>query len=265
MDNRMHQWMLKIRSIVTKKDFDWAFLICGREGYGKSTLAQQMAYVCAGGILDQKDVCLTLNEFVERIKYHGGKGNIGRSVIFDETMGTANARAFNSVVNQKLNKILAECRQFNLHLFILLPSYFDLDKPIALHRAKTLIKVEVDPKTYDRGRYYAYNERSKLKLYLKGKKTYEYKVKPTSHGKYSKFYCVNEAEYRKRKAKAFNDYDDSSIGARDKNYLRMLYNVFAHLKTKENYNGVQLAALADTDKMMVSRVLNDYKPISLGN
>ncbi len=67
MDAKLHENLMAIRKIVVKKDFDWPFLVCGKEGFGKSLLAQQLGYVCANGELEQEDVCFTFNEFYKRV------------------------------------------------------------------------------------------------------------------------------------------------------------------------------------------------------
>ncbi len=209
MDKRLNENLHFVRQIVTKKDFDWVFLICGKERFGKSTFAQQLAYVCADSKLHMNDVCLTFDEFHKRVRFHIEHNNKGRSVIYDETMGVADTRSFNNIYSRGLRKLLAECGQANLHLFILLPSFFDLDRPIALHRSNTLFRVEVNRKNYNRGRWYMYNEKKKEKMYLKNKKTYSYKGKANLHGTYSSFYCVDEVAYRKKKSDTLRRDDDT--------------------------------------------------------
>jgi len=257
MDNKLYDNLLRIREIVMKKDFDWVTLIVGLERSGKSTIASQLAYVCADGEFEQEDICLTFAEFQNRVRYHIDKNNKGRSVIFDETMGVADTRSFNNIYSKQLRRLLAECGQANLFLFILLPSFFDLDRPIALHRANTLVRVEVNPQNWDRGRWYLYNRKKKNKMYLENKKTYQYRGKPNMHGKYPNFYCMEEIAYRKRKAdvlRNFEQTDDSTLSVRYRPCAQAFFYLTKHLVEEKGYTKEKIAKITRLAHQTISSV-----------
>lgn len=181
---------------VHDKDWDMLFVIDGAEGAGKSTLAQQLAvYVDPDFCTDR--IAFTPDEFKKKVV----NGRKGQAVIWDEAMAGANVRATISNVNKAIVDLLAEIRQKNLFIFVVLPSFFDLDKYVALWRARALIHVY--HKAFNRGHFSFYNEDKKKYLYVQGKKFYNYHCqKPNFRGNFFNGYAVDEQEYRESKLKA---------------------------------------------------------------
>jgi hypothetical protein len=107
--------------------------------------------------------------------------------------------------------MLAEIRQKNLFIFIVLPTFFDLDRYVALWRSRALIHIYTG-KSFERGYFMFFNTERKKDLYIYGKKTYSYKMpKANFFGRFPKGYMVNEAEYRKKK---LDSLGVKKIGAR---------------------------------------------------
>ena len=180
-----------------KKDWDMIFVIDGKEGSGKSVMAMQCAYYCdpSPDLIDR--ITFTPDSFKKAVL----NAKPFQAVIYDEAHSGLNARASMSLINRNLISMLTEIRQRNLFVFIVLPTFFDLDKYVALWRSRALIHVYTNGS--QRGLFAAYNTKKKMMLYLKGKPFYKYNVQtPNFHGKFSNFYPVDEAEYRKRKAMA---------------------------------------------------------------
>lgn len=191
----------KVRYRVLKKDFDFVMVIDGREGAGKSVLAQQFgAYLDPNFNLD--NIVFTSEQFIEKIK--DPKTKPGTCVILDEAFNAINSRASMSEVNRSMGGIATEMRQKNLFVIIVLPSFFDLDKQFALHRASSLVHVYLKDNV-ERGQYIIFPRTQKLHLYLNGKKTYNYSKpkSPYPPCSFNNHYTVDEYEYRLKKSQAF--------------------------------------------------------------
>jgi len=201
VDNLVKRELDKIRYKVLKKDFDFVGVVDGREGSGKSVLALQLAgYLDPNFNLD--NVVFTSDDFIKKIKDPNTKK--GECIVLDEGFNAINSRSAMTEVNRSMGAIATEMRQKNLFIFIVLPSYFDLDKQFALHRASSLFHVYLK-NGMDRGQYLIFPRRHKLNLYLNGKKTYNYSKpkSPFPPCKFTKYYVVNEEAYRKKKGEAF--------------------------------------------------------------
>lgn len=191
----------EVRYRVLEKDFDFVTLVDGREGSGKSVLAQQIgAYLDPNFSLD--NIVFTSEDFISKIK--DPKVKKGSCIILDEAFNAINSRASMSEVNRSMGAVATEMRQKNLFILIVLPSFFDLDKQFAIHRSSSLIHVYLK-NNVERGQYLIFPRSKKLYLYLNGKKTYNYsKPKcPFPPCKFTNHYTVSEEEYRKKKADAF--------------------------------------------------------------
>jgi len=102
--------------------------------------------------------------------------------------------------------LFSEIRQKNLLLVLCLPSLFDLDRNIAIHRS--LFLVHTYSRNGQRGYFRFYGRRAKSKLFASqyAKKTYQYLARPTFWGRFSNGYLVDEEAYRKRKDDVLKRY-----------------------------------------------------------
>ena len=201
IDNVMRNNLDEVRYRVLDKDFDFVTVIDGREGSGKSVLAQQLgAYLDPNFSLD--NIVFTSEDFIKKIKDpHVKKGSC---IILDEAFNAINSRASMSEVNRSMGAIATEMRQKNLFIIIVLPSFFDLDKQFAIHRSSSLIHVYLKDNV-ERGQYLIFPRSKKLYLYLNGKKTYNYSKpkSPYPPCRFTNHYTVDENEYRFKKSEAF--------------------------------------------------------------
>lgn len=183
-----------------KKDLDMIFVVDGGEGSGKSVLTMQCAFYCDPDPELANRICFTPAQFRQAIM----KAEKYQAVIYDEAHSGLNSRAAMTMVNRTLVSMLTEIRQKNLFVFIVLPTFFDVDRYVALWRSRALIHVYFN-KGFERGYLAFYNSKSKKLLYLKGKKLYQYGVqKPDFIGRFPNFYPLNESQYRKLKADALH-------------------------------------------------------------
>jgi ABC-type oligopeptide transport system ATPase subunit len=191
VDGTMYRNLENIKKLI-KKDFDYVTLVDGYVGSGKSTLATQ---IC-------KLIDPTFN--IDRIAFNGKdfhrivrEVGPGKAVMFDEAMSGLHSRRAMSKLNTDLVQMMAKIRQKNLFFVMVLPSFFDLDKNIAIDRSRMLIHCYT--KGVGRGYYAVYGRTKKKYLYLKGKKFYDYNTSPDIRGRFTAGYGVDEDEYRKRK------------------------------------------------------------------
>jgi len=191
----------KVRYRVLKKDFDFVTIIDGREGSGKSVLGMQVGkYLDPDFSLD--NIVFTSEQFIEKIK--SPKTKPGSCVMLDEAFNAINSRASMTEVNRSMGAVATEMRQKNLFVIIILPSFFDLDKQFAIHRASSLIHVYLKD-SVERGQFLIFPRSKKLQLYLNGKRMYNYSKpkSPYPPCRFPNHYTVDEYEYRLKKSQAF--------------------------------------------------------------
>jgi hypothetical protein len=205
MDSRLYnQIQTKVMPKIDKKDFDWVWIIDGSEGSGKSVLAQQLAKVLDPTFnLDR--MCMSPREFTKCV-IHARKGEC---VIFDEAFTGLSSRASLTEINRLLVSLMMEMRQKNLFVIIVMPTFFLLDKYVALFRARGLFHVYL--KSGKRGRWIYFNSKKKKQLYLIGKKLYSYsKPKSNFKGRFMDQYTIDEESYREKKRKALMEKSRST-------------------------------------------------------
>ena len=244
----------KAKKQVTEKDWDRVYLIDGGEGSGKSLLGLQLA--CSlDSTMNLDRVTFTGEGFSKAIN----EAQKGQCVIFDEAFNGLSSSGAASKMNRFIVRKLMECRQKNLFLIIILPTFFLLQKYAAIFRSKCLFHVYSTKKGV-RGYYRVYNELNKKRLFLNGQKFYSY-AKP--YIKYSfRFYGkypsqIDEAEYRKKKHDALlSEEEETKL---DKYALRFaLFGKLLKEKFKMPYSE-QLKYLEGykqhTDKAVISRLI----------
>jgi hypothetical protein len=127
-------------------------------------------------------------------------------------------------INKSIVEMLTEIGQKNLFVFIVCPTFFDLDRYPALWRSRALIHIYTG-ESFSRGYFRFYGEETKKKLYVFGKKTYDYHcVPPDFYGRFTNHYVIDEAEYRKKKAKSLADKEKKPEPIDDSVHNRWLFN-----------------------------------------
>ncbi len=195
--------LMKREEIKRLADQDNVYIISGAEGSGKSLFGAQLACRTDKNF-SLKDVCFTSDEFAKRIREKERYG----AVIFDEANNGLSSKGAISKENKKLIKLLQECRQRNLTIFIILPSVFLLEKYVVLFRSQALFHVAIYKKDYKKRYYKVYNRKNLKLLFMLGQKFMSY-AKPKLHKKY-RFYenyplQIDEKEYRQKKLAAFRE------------------------------------------------------------
>ena len=237
----------KIIPSLQKKDKDCVLAIDGSEGAGKSTLAFQIGkYVDPS--LDLSRVVFDAESFKQAIF----KAKKGQCVIYDEAFTGLSSRASLSGINRALVSLMMQMRQKNLLVIMVLPTFFLLDKYVALFRTRALIHVYESGGR--RGYFRIYNRKTKKYLYLAGKQTYSYKHKNVFTKFKGRFYGVFaigladcEEKYRKMKSKALEDTEKNPMTAGQVKY-REQRDIVLYLLRKISKNTYQ----------ELSNLLGDY-------
>lgn len=197
---------LDMAKAVIKKDWDMLFVVDGTEGGGKSVIAQHIGKYLDNSLCLER-IVFTPKEFREAII----KAEKYQCIIYDEAYGGLSSRQTMSLVNKAIVNLLAQIRQKNLFIIMVLPCFFEFDRYAALWRSRALIHVYTG-KGFERGYFSFYNAQKKKALYMKGKKFYEYCVMPNFRGRFTKGYVVDEAAYRQRKLDAMTMDEEESGG-----------------------------------------------------
>jgi len=200
MDNKLKRQLdKKVKGALTKKDEDYVIVIDGEERSGKSVFAIQIArYVDSSLTLDR--ICFSPDEFRKAIL----KAKKGECIIFDEAYRGLSAKGALTEINKILVSLMMEMGQKNLFIIIVLPTFYLLEKYVALWRARGLFHIY--RKRSKKGYWVFIGRKKKTLLYLKGKKDYSYGyVKSSFKGRFYGKYGVNEEEYRKKKSESFKE------------------------------------------------------------
>lgn len=200
-----------VKDQINKRDNDFVGIVDGFEGVGKSVLAQQLGkYVDPTLTLER--ICFTSEEFKEAVL----KAKKGQCVIYDEAITGAFSREAIQMMNIVLIKMMAQIRQKNLFMILVLPSFFDLDKNLAIWRAKFLCHCHYGNK-FERGFFKFANLEKKKTIYIEGQKLYIYPRDPKKWnfwGRFPKHYTVSELAYRRKKLKSLTESDYEAISIR---------------------------------------------------
>jgi len=234
---------------LAKRDKDCFIALDGNEGSGKSTLALQIGKF-VDPTLDLSRVVFDAETFRAAIL----KAKKGQCVIFDEAFTGLSSRASLSGVNRTLVSLMMQIRQKNLFVIMVLPTFFLIDKYVALFRSRALIHVyECSGR---RGYFKVYNRRKKKLLYLLGKATYSYsgakwKVSTNFKGRFHGVFALGDNEmeekYREKKLKALEMTEKNPMSA-------------GQVKYREQRD-IMLYILRKTSKMtyeQLSNLLGDY-------
>ena len=101
-----------------------------------------------------------------------------------------------------------------------MPTFFDLDKYVALWRSRALVHVYTK-ESFVRGRFAFFNVDRKKVLYVNGKKFYNYSAtKANFVGDFKNGYTVDEEAYRQKKKDSLNNAEDDSVSHSDKVILQ---------------------------------------------
>jgi len=194
-----------------RKDWDQVWFIDGPEGAGKSVLGATLAYYVSPeerrhSLLDR--IIVKIEEAPEVIK----TATQFDGIVIDESFGGMSSAGFMNKLNKMLQRMFTEIRAKNLFIFIIAPTFMDINKYFAIWRSKCLLHVYAAGG--ERGYCSFFNENRKKKLYIIGKKKfYDYQcVFPNFRFRFTK--CVDNFmdwdAYKAKKAAKNLEIGDSN-------------------------------------------------------
>lgn len=235
------------------------FIIDGKSGVGKSTEAIKYCFYCDHNFNLSK-VAFTPAQFLKLIL----NARRGDSILFDEAMGLM-AGNTNSRASKDIQIALSMIRSKNIFVFICINSIFDLNKSLAIHRAQALIHICRQFDSSD-GRLMIkfYGRDTIKKLYIMGKKFYNYSTVPNFMAEPGKFnFLLDPIAYEDKKQKAIRSFGETSKtdaqGRIDNKYRNLfitslLVNKFLHgMEYKEQSN------IFNTPTSSISTLLQSFK------
>lgn len=209
---------LDICKEAIKDDWDFVILVDGMERGGKSVLAMQMAYYCDPS-LTLDNICLTTEEFKKAVI----NAKPYSAIVYDEAFTGLSSRNTMSRINKSLVEMLAEIGQKNLFIFIVCPTFFDLDKYPALWRSKALVHIYTGD-GFERGFFRFYSMETKKNLYVYGKKTYNYNcLKSDFYGCFTNHYIVDKVAYKKKKLDSLRKKEENKDEENDIEKIEWLF------------------------------------------
>lgn len=224
-----------------RDDSDAIMVISGKERSGKSVFAMQLAmYIDPTFMLDR--VCFNPSEFRKAVL----AAQKFQCVVFDEAITGTWAQRWASEVNLTLIELLAQIGQKNLCIIVVIPSFFELNKYVAIHRSVALLYVH--RKDGRRGYFRLFNEDKKTMLYFLGKKTYDMnQVVPNFFGAFTNYYVVDEAAYRKKKLDSLTHYarNDGQETNREIRHMERFFALSNGLVKDEGWKIKDVIALAN--------------------
>ncbi len=161
--------------LIRKKKWDYLIIVDGKERSGKSTLAQICAYYLTNGNFSINNMSLGSSDVLEKLE----KLPDFSVLIMDEGSLTLSAKDWATKGQRQLVKVLNVIGQKSMVLIVVLPSFFDLNKYVAIDRSRFLLHVYTD-EVMNRGRVAYFGEKRKRMLYILGKKTMNSYAAPQS-------------------------------------------------------------------------------------
>lgn len=233
IDKRMIKFLDKVKDMISKKDKDFVMIIDGYEGSGKSTAAQQWGkYV--DPTLDIPRICMTADEFKKAII----NANQRQCVIYDEAVTGMSSGDSITRIGRLLKSMMMQMRQKNLFVIVIIPSIFELNKYTVLSRSRAFFHIYESKGKM--GYFVGYNRKDTKLLYLKGKKTYTYRVKSRFIGRFMGKYVVDEQKYRKKKEAALFTIEDEEKKDKDSMFKEQRDFLVCYLKQYHDMGCIKL-------------------------
>jgi hypothetical protein len=234
---------------------------------GKSLWAfQQAAYIDPTFIErflnNEPAISFDGEKLLKGIKTVRSDEKITRCLVFDEAFRGLSNRATLSKVNKLIVQALMEMGQKNLVLFIVLPSFYLLDRYPAVLRSNALFHIKrPKKKSVGRGRLWkGFNFNKKAKLYNLGiNRGWGYPMGTTLRGQFFGKYPGGkkfETKYRKIKHDALVEIetdlgDNSRMGVMTKRFLEQRNQLLRYLFRDSNMKLVQIKDILKHSKIKI--------------
>lgn len=162
-----------------------------------------------------------------------------------------------SKLGMTLRQFFRKCRQLNLFMMVIIPNFFELRPSYAISRSVFAIDVKFD-ENLDRGYFDFYNFRAKKDLYVKGKKTQNYKVQRADFsGRFVDGYGIPEPEYRRAKYLDMVASEKKEVKKKTEIQVRneTISTIYNHFKGRITQK--EIGEAFELDRSTVSHLLNE--------
>ncbi len=178
---RLKQKLDNIKFILKKK-WDAVILVTGLERSGKSTLAMTIGWYLSEGNIGINNFCTGANDAMYKLKSLPDHSTL----IIDEGSLVFSSKDSLKTEQKDLIKVLNVIGQKSMVLIIVLPSFFDLNKYIAVDRSLFMISTVTDKK-FNRGNFNYFGRKTKSRLYKENRANSTRIIRPDWNGSFIDF------------------------------------------------------------------------------
>ena len=195
------------RKDCCSKDLDFAMIIFGGVGTGKSTLGRLCCRYFSNERFNPREHMVRDVTDIKRVMNNAKKYD---AIVFDEASGIFGSTDFMTKKTKYAQLVLDVCRQKNLLIIIIAPQMNRLSAAVAIDRTKIALRTFLHKKTRRKGKFAFYGTRLKSELYELSKKKHGKidMVRPKWHGEFGKD-LTGEEEDRRVKDETLNMVLDS--------------------------------------------------------
>lgn len=205
---------------IQKKNWDCMFIICGIEGGGKSTLGKLCLWYLSDTSATINNIAADAKEAFDKLKNLPDESPL----LIDEGELMFGSKDAMRSEQRQLIKILQVIRQKRMVLIIVSPEFFDLNKYLAVHRSRFLLRAVTDKKLR-RGHFQYWGEKKKRLLYEIGKRNFNSYSNPKREwaGDFADFKLPFEDEYEQTKKKSLaSSFEEQKKGIDVKEYYALM-------------------------------------------
>jgi len=253
MNNEKNGWLFdrmliarcwKMHCDLVDKNKDHFALVTGKEGYGKSSLAIQMASWIDPKFCDE-NITFTAREYATRLKV----AEPGSCIVIDEGGVIMFSREAMTIKNIEMNHLFMLQRQSNISVILCCPAFFNIDSYIRTNRINSLFRVT------EQGHYVGYLTKAIdiiNSLQSTKKKISQMKLPSGSfwHGCFRKKFpkCIDLKEYLRRKKQNYVQFLDG-IDTDDFEYMPI-----KRLADKLSIDNEQLINLIEHNEIKAKKI-----------
>lgn len=147
--------------------------------------------------------------------------------------------------------MMMQMRQKNLFVIVILPTVFELNRYSVLSRARSLFHIYESSGRM--GYWVGYNKKDLRTLYMRGKKTYSYRVRSNFRGRFYGKYAVNEIDYRKKKEQALFRMDKEGYVDKINPFVEKYHKAIHIFKEYNKLSNEKMAEILKFNNLDVSR------------
>lgn len=245
---------------IQARNWDCMFIICGIEGGGKSTLGKLCMWYLSNGTATINNIAANAQEAFDKLKNLPDESPL----LIDEGELMFSAKDSMRTEQKQLLKILQVIRQKRMSLIVVCPDFFDLQKYLAVHRSRFVLRAVTDRKL-TRGTFLYWGERRKKLLFEMGKRNFNSYTKPKREwaGDFTDFKVAFEAEYDLTKKKSLASSFENKAHELDKTTYyavireKIKKSIIANGKEKKPLSFKQISRFYEVSDGLVSDIAKE--------